>query len=81
MNASLPILGSVNPGNDLLSLLNEAGAGRVYVNGEDALLAEAALKLLESKKLRLKLGERANSLLVEEFSVEAAVMGIMSKVN
>jgi O26-antigen biosynthesis N-acetyl-L-fucosamine transferase len=81
MNASLPILGSVNPGNDLLPLINEAGAGCVYVNGEDVLLAEAALKLLKSKKLRLKLGERANSLLVEEFSVEAAVKGVMSKVN
>ena len=81
MNASLPILGSVNPGNDLLPLVNEAGAGCVYVNGEDDLLAEAALKLLESETLRVSLGARANSLLVEEFSVESAAMGIMSKVN
>ena len=80
MSASLPILGSVNPGNDLLPLLNEAGAGCVYVNGEDALLAEAALKLLECKTLRLSLGARANSLLVEEFSVESAATGIISKV-
>jgi len=81
MNASLPILGSVNPENDLLPLVNEAGAGCVYVNGEDVLLAEAALKLLESETLRVSLGARANSLLVEKFSVESAIMGIMSKVN
>jgi O26-antigen biosynthesis N-acetyl-L-fucosamine transferase len=81
MSASLPILGSINPGNDLLPLINEASAGYVYVNGEDTLLAEAALKLLESEKLRVNLGTRANSLLVEEFSVESAVMGIISKVN
>jgi O26-antigen biosynthesis N-acetyl-L-fucosamine transferase len=81
MNASLPILGSVNPGNDLLPLVNEAGAGCVYINGEDILLAEAALKLLESETLRMKLGTRANSLLVDQFSVESALIGIMSKVN
>jgi glycosyltransferase involved in cell wall biosynthesis len=81
MNASLPILGSVNPGNDLLPLVNEASAGCVYVNGEDDLLAGAALKLLESEKLRLAFGARAHSLLVDKFSVESAVMGIMSKAN
>ncbi len=81
MSASLPILGSVNPGNDLLPLINEARAGYVYVNGEDDFLLEAALKLLESKTLRVSLGARANNLLVEEFSVESAVMAITSKVN
>ncbi len=81
MNASLPILGSVNAGNDLLPLMNEAGAGYVYVNGEDDLLAEAALKLLDSESQRVSLGACANSLLVDKFSVESAVMGIMSKVN
>ena len=81
MSASLPILGSVNPGNDLLSLVNRAGAGCIYVNGEDELLAGAALKLLESENMRLDLGARAHSLLVKQFSVESAVMGIMSKVN
>ena len=36
---SLPILG-VNPGNDLLPLINETGAGYVY-NGEDDLLVRS----------------------------------------
>ena len=31
--------------------------------------------------MRLDLGARAHSLLVKQFSVESAVMGIMSKVN
>ena len=81
MSASLPILGSVNPGNDLLPLINEAGAGYVYVNGEDDFLLEAALKLLKNETLRVSLGARANRLLVEEFSIESAVRVIMSKVN
>jgi glycosyltransferase involved in cell wall biosynthesis len=81
MSASLPILGSVNPGNDLLPLLNEAGAGYVYVNGEDTFLVEAALKLLKCDATRLSLGKRANALLVEQFSVESAAMGILSKIN
>ena len=51
------------------------------MNGEDELLAGAALKLLESENMRLDLGARAHSLLVKQFSVESAVMGIMSKVN
>jgi glycosyltransferase involved in cell wall biosynthesis len=81
MGASLPILGSVNPGNNLLSLVNEAEAGCVYVNGEDDLLADAAIRLLESEKLRLDLGKRAHSILIEEFSVESAATGIMSKIK
>jgi glycosyltransferase involved in cell wall biosynthesis len=81
MSASLPILGSVNPGNDLQTIVNHAGAGFIYVNGEDKLLADAALKLFKSKKLRIDIGARAHSLLVKQFSVETAVKGIMSKVN
>ena len=68
MSASLPILGSVNPGNDLQSIVNGAGAGCIYVNGEDELLAGAALKLLESENMRLDLGAKAHSLLVKQFN-------------
>ena len=70
MSASLPILGSVNPGNDLQTIVNDAGAGFIYVNGEDELLADAALELLGNKKMRMKLGSRAHSLLIKQFSVE-----------
>ena len=35
MQASIPILGSVNPGNDLREVVESAGAGLVSWNGDD----------------------------------------------
>ena len=42
MNASKPILGSVNPGNDLLDVINVSQAGFVFINGQDVILQKAA---------------------------------------
>ncbi len=49
MVQELPILGSINAGNDLKEIVEEAGAGLVTVNGEDEILYENALKLLNDK--------------------------------
>lgn len=38
----IPILGSVNVGNDLLDLINHENAGFVHINGEDDDLFESA---------------------------------------
>ena len=78
MVESKPILGSVNPGNDLLKIINVFKAGAVFVNGEDRLLSEAAIKLVFDSKLRTQTGLKARQLLLQEFSVEAAVDGILS---
>ena len=81
MVESIPILGSVNPNNDLLSLVNENAAGFVYVNGEDELLMSAAIKLLEDKEKRAHLGRNARSLLMKYFSVESAATSILRQVG
>jgi len=68
-----PILGSINPDNDLKPTVEEAKAGFVTVNGEDELLKENALKLLHDKALREEMGQNAKQLLQDVFSVESAV--------
>ena len=81
MVESLPILGSVNPGNDLQDIINKANAGTVFINGEnDSLLCEAS-KLLEDSSLRSNQGKAAYKLLDEEFSVKAAAQKILNRLS
>lgn len=81
MVESLPILGSVNEGNDLMPLVNEANAGFIHVNGEDDALLASAIALCNDSKLREKVGKSAYTLLSDEFSVQAAVATILSEIN
>lgn len=67
-----PILGSVNPNNDLKSVVEGAGAGYISVNGEDDLLMENAIKLLENAEMRADMGIKGRQLLTDTFSVSAA---------
>ena len=68
----LPVLGSVNPGNDLEDVINKAGAGFVAINGEDEKLAQAALLLLKDVNARYAAGKAARTLLSSKFSVASA---------
>ncbi|MGX9742418.1 glycosyltransferase family 4 protein [Pseudocitrobacter corydidari] len=72
MVQSLPILGSVNAGNDLLDLVNAHKAGLIHINGEDDKLLESAQLLFNNSALRKQLGHNANNLLTSQFSVESA---------
>ncbi len=72
MVQSIPILGSVNSGNDLLDIVNGNEAGLISINGEDKELLNNALSLYEDKALRKQIGTGAFSLLEREFSVQAA---------
>lgn len=74
----IPILGSVNPGNDLKSVVENAEAGFVTINGEDERFYENALKLLNDSALREKAGNNALCLLHEKFTVTAAAKEILS---
>jgi glycosyltransferase involved in cell wall biosynthesis len=77
MVQSLPILGSVNPGNDLQNIINNASAGRVFINGQDEDLLLAAKELLHSLKEREKSGLIALQLLEKYFSVQSAFKTII----
>ena len=78
MVESKPILGSVNPGNDLLTVINDSNAGFAYVNGEDNLLMDAAINLTNDVELRNRMGKCARDLLLRDFSVESATTHILA---
>ena len=71
MVQSMPILGSINPGNDLKNIVDEYEAGYISINGEDYLFLENAIKLLEESE-RVRIGKNANKLLSAKFSVKSA---------
>ena len=80
MVESKPMLGSINPGNDLLELIVSSNAGFVYNNGEDQNLLNAAISLLNQTQLRKRMGENSRNLLLREFSIESAVNNILTSV-
>ena len=81
MAESKPILGSVNPGNDLQDLIESTCSGFVCVNGDDELFAEAAIRLVKNYTLRRDMGRNSKNLLLQKFSVDSAVMNIESAVK
>jgi len=78
MAQGIPILGSINPGNDLKDVIEKHNAGLISVNGDDELFYTNAHKFLKDKKIRKTIGENANRLLSELFSVESAADEIIN---
>lgn len=81
MVQSIPILGSVNRGNDLKELVNSSGAGLISINGDDSTLFKNAVALYENPCLRKKLGNGAHELLKKEFDVTAIASKIVKKLQ
>lgn len=77
MVQSLPILGSVNAGNDLLELINKNDAGFITINGDDEGLLNNAIALYDAYELRRQLGMKSYLLLEREFSVTTIVQYIL----
>jgi O26-antigen biosynthesis N-acetyl-L-fucosamine transferase len=72
----MPVLASVNPGNDLFECLGEGGAGMCVANGDDEALYRAALQLVDDADARDRMGRAARRLLEERFFVESAADSI-----
>jgi glycosyltransferase involved in cell wall biosynthesis len=81
MTAGLPVLASINAGNDLQQLLKDHAAGLVYENGDDDGLLEGALRLARSPELRRSLAQNGRALLARHFSVESAATQITRHVR
>jgi glycosyltransferase involved in cell wall biosynthesis len=81
MYHSMPILASINPGNDLKEIMEDKQAGLVCINGEDNLFAAHARKLVKDEKYRCQLGENARNLLKSTFLVSKAAGQILSHFN
>ena len=79
MVESLPILGSVNSGNDIIDLVNKSMSGLVSVNGDDNAFLENTLELINDNTLRDKMGINSFNLVNELFSVESAADNILSQ--
>ena len=74
---SMPVLASVNPGNDLRDILEQHEAGLVCENGEDETLLKNALRLVRDPELRQRLGRNGRQLLESVFSVSHAADRIL----
>lgn len=81
MVESKPILGSVNPGNDLSAIIESSNAGFVYINGDDESLTKAAILLASDYNLRKEMGDNSRALFLREFTVESAVSSILNSVK
>lgn len=81
MVQSLPILGSVNNGNDLLDLVNSHDAGCISVNGNDEELLNNALRIYDNFSFRKELGVNAYNLLKREFSVPTIANNIVERLR
>ncbi|NCN08301.1 MAG: glycosyltransferase family 4 protein [Leptospira sp.] len=76
MQASKPILGCVNKGNDLMKTIHDYEAGYISISGEHNKMYESAIKLLNTNH-RIAIGKNANRLLLEKFSANSAVENII----
>jgi glycosyltransferase involved in cell wall biosynthesis len=73
----LPILASINPGNDLKDIVEHGSAGLVSINGDDDLLTANARKLVNDAQARAEMGRNSRALLESKFSVSAAVDAVL----
>lgn len=78
MTCGMPILASINSGNDLSDFLREFDAGIPCLNGNDDELRAAALRLAGEPQLRMRMGANARRLLETRFSVQAAARQVLS---
>jgi len=76
LRCGLPVLASVNLGNELMELLTGSGAGLCSWNGDDDRFYQNALSLC-SPVVRNALATSTRALLEAEFSAQAAASRIL----
>lgn len=81
MNFAKPILGCVNPGNDLKVIVNSAQAGIVCNSGDNQALLDAAVKLINNSEMRIQMGLNGRKLLQNQFSIENACNQILTALS
>jgi glycosyltransferase involved in cell wall biosynthesis len=77
MLQELPILGSINPDNDLKDVVEGAEAGLVSINGDDDQFFANAMKLMNDD-FRKNMGKNAAQLLEQTFSVKTAANKVLA---
>lgn len=74
----VPVLARVNPGTDLMRLIEAEQVGKVYVGNSVAELKEIAEQLMDDDGLRRSMSERGRELGRSMFSSSAAVQQIVA---
>lgn len=77
MQAGLPVLASINSGNDLVEIINKNNVGRVSVGGDIKSLATQASELLDCLDVDINVKDRCKNLYLKLFSPEMAVKQIV----
>jgi glycosyltransferase involved in cell wall biosynthesis len=78
VSCGMPVLASVNPGNDLIEFLHRADAGIACANGDDCALRSATLLLATEPQIRKRMGMNAHTLASTTFSVQTIAEQIIS---
>ncbi|MBU3538257.1 glycosyltransferase family 4 protein [Polynucleobacter sp. UK-Gri1-W3] len=78
MQSGLPVLAKINPGNDLVDLINEANVGSVYTGSSVTELRDIAEALVDKLILVDGMDLRCKNLAKELFSTEVAVKQILT---
>lgn len=77
MQAGLPVLASINPGNDLADLINHEQVGKVSTDASVDTLRVLAEQLVDEMKTDVEIQARCKSLSARLFSPEAAVKQVV----
>jgi glycosyltransferase involved in cell wall biosynthesis len=81
LEAGLPVVASINAGNDLIAMLTESGAGIGFVNGSDEEFAGETLALVVDAARCAKMSRNARALLAQRFSVETATRQLLTALS
>ena len=73
----MPILGAVNPGNDLKEIIEQAGNGFVSLSGDDSSFYKNAVSLLDHNT-RIEMSLKSTQLLKDKFLIQKITKQILS---
>ena len=71
-----PVLATINPGNDLIELIEDRGVGRVSIENDGGDLAELAIQLVDCE-LTPSIQARCRAVAAHHFSAENAAAQIV----
>lgn len=78
LRAGLPVLASVNAGNDLASVIEQADVGFACTDGSPQRLQALAERLADDSALRQRMGAHGRALAESDYSTTAAVRRVLA---
>ena len=78
MQSGLPVLAKINPGNDLVDLINKTQVGYAYIGSSVAELRDIVEALVDKLMPTDRMELRCKNLAKELFSTEVAVKQILT---